>query len=179
MEPKGCDHRLHHCCVRHGSKGELTYGQSHGSPADMVKCLAKPKAKLLPTPNKNSMAAKSYNKILDEHKSRSRGKWGELAGARASCSIEAPHQGKILPAKMFIITAMEIQQNLLAGSYWLSTHLFCLTSREVTQPRLQQWRDRQSPFLHPQMETSFPSCNGSGSTTGLSKGQADGDQRLS
>lgn len=134
--------------------------------------------KLLPTPNKDSMAAKPYSKILEEHKSRSRGKWGELVGARAGCGIEAPHQGKTLPAKALIIPAMEIQQSLLAGSYWLSTYLFCLTSREVTHPRLQQWRDRQSPFLHLQMETSFPARNGSGSSTGLSKGQADGDQRL-
>lgn len=123
-------------------------------------------------------AAKPYSKILEEHKSRSRGKWGELVGARAGCGSEAPHQGKTLPAKVLIIPAMEIQQSLLAGSYWLSSHLFCLTPREVTQPRLQQWRDRQSPFLHLQMETSFPARNGSGSSTGLSKGQADGDQRL-
>lgn len=47
-------------------------------------------------------------------------------------------------AKVLIIPAMEIQQSLLAGGCQLSTHLFCLTSGEVTHPRLQQWRDRQT-----------------------------------
>lgn len=100
-----------------GARVNSPVDKASAAPADMEKRLAKLKAKLLHTPNKDLKAAKSYSKILEEHKSRSRGKWGELGGARAGCCTEALHQGKILPAKVLVIPAMEIQQSLLAGGY--------------------------------------------------------------
>lgn len=120
----------------------------------MEKCLAKPKAKLLPTPNKDTTAAKPYSKILEEHKSRSRGKWGELAGARAGCGIEAPHQGKILPAKVLVIPAMETQQSLLAGGCRLSTHL--LQGGRLPQAEGSGGTDSLPFFIHRWRPASLP-----------------------